>query len=512
MAKVKRALVSVSDKTGLVAFAKGLHSAGVEIISTGGTAKALEKAGVPVKSVSSVTKFPEMLDGRVKTLHPRIHGGILADRSKKSHLQQLKDKGIKEIDMVVVNLYPFKQTVAKPGVKLAEAIENIDIGGPTMIRAAAKNFSSVAVIVNPSRYQGILDEIKAKDGLISEATRFSLAVEAFAHTADYDTAIANYLSGGKKRFPEKMMVAFDKINELRYGENPHQKAAYYRRGDAVATALVNAEQLQGKELSYNNILDTDAAWRIAMEFDEPTAVIIKHNNASGAASDPDILKAYKKSYDADPISAFGGIVGLNRPVNAALAKEISKTFIEVVIAPNYDKAALEIFFSKTGLRILKLKTAKIQREAEVRSISGGLLVQDKDMISEKKSDMRVVTKKKPTAKQWDDLLFAWKIARHTKSNAIVLVKNKVAIGVGAGQMSRVVSAEIAAKKAGKHAKDCVMASDAFFPFRDGIDTAAKVGAIAVIQPGGSVKDDQVIAAANEHGMAMVFTGRRHFFH
>lgn len=512
MIKIRRALISVSDKTGLLEFAKVLSAAGVEIISTGGTAKALAAANIPVKSVSSLTKFPEMLDGRVKTLHPRIHAGILANRKKPTHLKQLREKGIKEIDMVVVNLYPFKQTVAKPGVRLPEAIENIDIGGPTMIRAAAKNFDAVAVVVNPSRYPEILSEMTAKHGALSEATRFALAKEAFAHTADYDTAIANYLTGRKQKFPETLSLVFDKIQALRYGENPHQKAAYYRRKDAPAAALVNAVQQQGKELSYNNILDTDAAWRIAMEFDEPTAVIIKHNNASGVSSDTDILKAYRKAHEADPVSAFGGIIGLNRPVDEKLAKEISKTFIEVVIAPAYSKAALSVLADKSGLRLLKLKPARMQKDLEMKSIFGGLLVQEKDMIAETKKDMRVVTKKKPTAKQWEDMLFAWKIARHTKSNAIVLVKDKVAIGVGAGQMSRVVSAEIAAKKAGKKAKNCVMASDAFFPFRDGIDTAAKVGAIAVVQPGGSVKDDEVIKAADEHGMAMVFTGRRHFYH
>lgn len=512
MVKIERALISVSDKTGLTKFARGLHEAGVELISTGGTAKAIEKAGIPVRSVSSITKFPEMLDGRVKTLHPKIHGGILADRSKKSHLEQLKDKGIKPIDMVVVNLYPFRETVAKPKVTLDEAIENIDIGGPTMIRSAAKNFKSVAVVVNSDRYTDILAEMKAHDGKLSQDTRFALAKEAFVHTAEYDAAISSYLAGGRKDLPEVLTVSYRKLQALRYGENPHQRAAYYRSQDAADTALVNAKQLQGKELSYNNILDLEAAWRMAMEYDEPTAVVIKHNNASGLCCDPDILKAYVKAHAADPLSAFGSVVGFNRKVSTQLAKTITKTFVEAVIAPGFDQGALDVFAAKTGMRILQLNKAKIKPELEIRSVYGGILVQDRDIVTETKSGMTVVTTKKPTAKQWDDLLFAWKLARHTKSNAIVLAKNKVAVGVGAGQMSRVVSAEIAAKKAGDRAKGCVVASDAFFPFRDGIDAAARVGAAAVIQPGGSVGDDEVIAAANEHGMSMVFTGRRHFFH
>jgi phosphoribosylaminoimidazolecarboxamide formyltransferase/IMP cyclohydrolase len=514
LVKVKRALVSVSNKDKIIDFCWGLSELGIEIISTGGTAKTLREADIPVKGVSDITKFPEMLDGRVKTLHPFIHGAILADRTKETHLSQLKEQGIEEIDMVVVNLYPFAQTIAKENVALKEAIENIDIGGPTMIRSAAKNFEGVAVVVNPERYQEILDELKRNNGSLSVETNFSLAKEAFQHTAEYDTVIYRYLYGEESDFPNRLNLSFEKIQDLRYGENPHQKAAYYREADTPEHALVFAQQLHGKALSFNNILDLDAALGLVREFTVPAAIIIKHTNPCGVALADDLLTAYKRAHACDPLSAFGSVIGLNRVVDAELAKEISSTFVEAVIAPAYLEEALEILTKKKDIRLLYIGEGRSvdNSEKDIKRIDGGILVQDKDKGVDDRSAMKVVTKRIPTDEEWGDLLFGWRIAKHVKSNAIVLVSDLQAVGVGAGQMSRVVSTEIAAKKAGERAKGSVMASDAFFPFRDGIDAAAAVGAKAIIQPGGSIKDEEVIAAANEHNIAMVFTGKRHFKH
>lgn len=512
--KVKRALISVSDKTGLIEFAKGLSELGIEIISTGGTAKSLEGAGIKVKGISEVTKFPEMLDGRVKTLHPVVHGGILANRSIKEHMDTLKAHSIAPIDLVVVNLYPFAQTVAKPGVTLEEAIENIDIGGPAMIRSAAKNFEGVAVVVNPQRYGPVLQELKKSKSALSRETRFALAREAFQHTSEYDSNIYQYLSKDELEFPKRLNLSYVKMQDLRYGENPHQRAAYYRDRQAPANSLVFAQQLHGKELSFNNILDLDAAWAIVGEFSVPAAVIIKHNNPCGVAVADNLLTAYERAYAADPLSAFGGVISFNGVVDEKLAKKISETFIEAVIAPAFHEEAVEALTRKKDIRLLYMgeKRASLSKAKDFRRVEGGLLLQDLDRSQETRSEMKVVSERHPTEKEWEDLLFAWKVAKHVKSNAIVLAKDLQTIGVGAGQMSRVVSAEIAAKKAGEKAKGSVLASDAFFPFRDGIDAAAAVGAVAVIQPGGSVKDEEVIAAVNKHGMAMVFTGVRHFKH
>jgi len=512
--KISRALISVSNKKGLVGFARGLSELGVEIISTGGTAKTLKEAGIPVKSVSEVTKFPEMLDGRVKTLHPNIHGAILADRRKESHLKQLEEQGISPIDLVVVNLYPFAETIAKEGVTLEEAIENIDIGGPTMIRSAAKNFENVAVIVNPEKYQDILAELKQNQGSLSRETRFALAKEAFEHTADYDQMIYQYLAREDKDFPNRLNLSFEKIQDLRYGENPHQRAAYYRDKDAPAHSLVYARQLHGKELSFNNILDLDAAWSLVSEFTVPAAVIIKHTNPCGVALASDLITAYEKAHLADPVSAFGSVIGFNKVVDQALAKKIGETFVEAIIAPAYHEEALEILTQKKDIRLLYIGEAREPQASarDLRRVDGGILVQDLDRGQDDRSQMKVVTEKQPSKEEWDDLLFAWRVAKHVKSNAIVLAKSLQTVGIGAGQMSRVDSTNLAAKKAGDLARGSVLASDAFFPFRDGIDAAARGGVTAVIQPGGSLRDAEVIAAANEHGIAMVFTGKRHFRH
>ena len=504
---MKRALISVSDKTGIHELAKGLTELGWEIVSSGGTAAALADAGIAVTLVADVTGAPEMLDGRVKTLHPRIHGGILADRRKSEHVQQLADQDITAIDLVVVNLYPFEQTVAGPDVAEDDAVEQIDIGGPAMVRAAAKNFHSVAVVVNPQRYSTVLEEIR-EDGSVSLETRRRLSLEAFQHTAAYDAAIAGYLAG-EETFPDRMLIAGRKVADLRYGENPHQSAAFYRTGPSPS-GLAAAEQLHGKELSYNNLLDTDAAWRLVLELERPSAAIIKHSNPCGAASAGDLLEAYQRALDCDRTSAFGGIVALNETCDGATAVAIAEIFTEVVIAPGFDRDALEVLTQKKSLRILRADTS-FGRDADVRRVAGGLLVQSPDP-ADAAEDAKVVTKAQPTEEQWRDLRFAWVVAKHVKSNAIVLAKDLTAVGVGAGQMSRVESTELAARRAGDRAKGTACASDAFFPFRDGLDAAVAAGAVAVIQPGGSVRDEEVIAAADEHGIPMVFTGRRHFRH
>jgi phosphoribosylaminoimidazolecarboxamide formyltransferase/IMP cyclohydrolase len=504
---VSRALLSVSDKTGIVDFARGLAGLGIEIVSSGGTAAALETGGVPVVPVPEVTGAPEILDGRVKTLHPAIHGGILADRRKSSHLEQLARHGIEPIDLVVCNLYPFESTIADPAATEDEAVEQIDIGGPAMVRAAAKNFHSVAVIVNPERYSWALEELRA-NGEISLGTRRRLALEAFHHTAGYDAAIAGYLSGGED-FPDRLVLTGRKVAHLRYGENPHQRAALYansgpRRGLAAAT------QLHGKELSYNNLLDTDAAWKLVAELGGAAAAVVKHSNPCGVATASSLVVAYEKALECDRTSAFGGIVALNRGCDRATAEAIAEIFTEVVIAPSFEDAALEVLAAKKNLRILRA-SAETPTEPEVRRISGGLLLQSSDPPDDA-ADARVVTKADPTEDQWLDLRFAWTIVKHVKSNAIVLARDGAAFGVGAGQMSRVEATELAARRAGDRAKGAVCASDAFFPFRDGLDAAVAAGAAAVIQPGGSVRDEEVIAAADEHGIPMVFTGRRHFRH
>ena len=503
---VKRALISVSDKAGVVDLAKALHEAGVELVSSGGTAKAIADEGIPVQKVSDVTGAPEILDGRVKTLHPKIHGGILADRRKDSHVKELDEQGIVGIDLVVCNLYPFEETVADRDVSEDDAVEQIDIGGPAMVRAAAKNFHSVAVVVNPNRYPEIIDEIK-DTGEVSLETRRALALEAFQHTSAYDTAISSWMAR-EDDFPKRLVIVGEKVADLRYGENPHQSAAFYREGSAAGIAAV--DQLHGKELSYNNILDTDAAWRLALDLDGPGAAIIKHSNPCGVSIAESLADAYKRAYECDTTSAFGGIIGLNRNCDLATAEQIGQIFVEVVIAPDYDEDALEALKAKKNLRILRAPTT-LPLQPDVRRVSGGFLLQSPDP-TDLAEDAKVVTKTEPTAEQWDDLRFAWVVAKHVRSNAIVLAKDRTAVGVGAGQMSRVESTKLAAMRAGDRAQGTVCASDAFFPFRDGLDAAVDAGAVAVIQPGGSVRDEEVIAAADEHGIPMVFTGKRHFRH
>lgn len=514
--KIKRVLISVSDKTGLLELAKTLHSFGAEIISTGGTAKALEAGGIKTINISDVTKFPEMLDGRVKTLHPAVHGGLLARRDLESHMKTISEHGIVPIDMVVVNLYPFEATVAKPDVKREEAIENIDIGGPSMLRSAAKNADAVAVIVNPERYPAIIEELKANNGSLGLATRLDLQKEVFMTTAVYDAAIAKYLGdpSGATDFPEMLTLRYKKIQDCRYGENPHQRAAYYSQLSPAPQALVNAKKLHGKELSFNNVLDMNGAWGLNQEFTVPAVVVVKHTNPCGVALSTDITDAYQQAWDADSLSAFGGVVALNRPVNKKIAEHMKTVFIEVVIAPSYDEDALAILTQKKDIRLLTMDEKRNAHvgEKDFKRVDGGLLVQDMDLSHEDRDEMTIATKRHPTEQEWEDLLFAWRVGKHVKSNTIILAKNMVTVGVGAGQMSRVVSAQIAAMKAGEKAKGSVLSSDAFFPFRDGVDAAVAAGAVAIIQPGGSIRDDEVIAAADENNVAMVFTGYRHFKH
>jgi phosphoribosylaminoimidazolecarboxamide formyltransferase/IMP cyclohydrolase len=520
MGRIKRALVSVSDKTGIAEFAKELVSLKVEILSTGGTAKALKSQGLPIIDVSEYTGFPEMLDGRVKTLHPKIHGGLLGIRDNPEHVEKMKEFHIEPIDLVVVNLYPFEATVAKEGCPLEEAIENIDIGGPTMLRSAAKNYRFVTVIVDPTDYIPVLEEMKENKGEVSLETNFRLAKKVFQHTARYDGAISNYLSSlmperKLMKFPETLNLQFYKVQELRYGENPHQEAAFYREREAREPSPVNALQLQGKELSFNNILDIDAAIDTVKEFDEMAAVIIKHNNPCGVSiSKKSITDAYEKAKACDPVSAFGGIVVVNRTIEGEAARAITSLFTEVVIAPDFTPEALEIFKTKKDLRLLKLFMGKGYPLSgfDLKKVTGGILVQDRDLMTFDISKAKVVTKRVPTEQELKALDFAWKVCKHVKSNAIVYAREEQLIGVGAGQMSRVDSSKIAAFKAQFPLKGAVMASDAMFPFRDNVDAAAEVGIAAIVQPGGSVRDDEVIAAADEFGMAMLFTGVRHFKH
>lgn len=510
----RRALLSVWDKTGLIEFARGLVELGWEILSTGGTARALEEAGLPVTPVQEVTGFPAILDGRVKTLHPRIHGGILARRTPE-HLAQLAEWGIKTIDLVAVNLYPFQETIARPGVTVEEAVENIDIGGPAMVRAAAKNHEYITVIVNPARYEEVLNLLR-QHGEVDLSTRRKLAAEAFAHTAAYDAAIALYWQRevyGEDSYPPAFFLVGEKIQDLRYGENPHQRAAFYRLPRVPAGSLAGSRQLQGKELSYNNIMDLDAAWNLVREFQEPVVTIIKHTNPCGTAKGKTAAEAYRRAYEADPVSAFGGIVGCNRPVDKEMAEELVKIFLEAVIAPLFTPEALEILKSKPNLRLL---VAGEGRDAglgrQVRPVSGGFLVQDPDIYEVKVSDLKVVTRRQPTQEELEDLLFAWKVVKHVKSNAIVVAKKGVTLGVGAGQMNRVGAARIALEQAGEKVRGAVLASDAFFPFADTVEEAARAGVTAIIQPGGSVRDAKSIECADKYGLAMVFTGIRHFRH
>jgi phosphoribosylaminoimidazolecarboxamide formyltransferase/IMP cyclohydrolase len=512
MLKIRRALVSVSDKRGIVEFAKGLAAFGVEIISTGGTFTTLSEAGLAVKQVSEVTGFPEILDGRVKTLHPNIHAALLAVLDNPKHLQQLKDHHIEPIDLLVVNLYPFEETIANETVRLEDAVEQIDIGGPAMVRAAAKNFRHTAVVVNPYRYGILLEEMREHDGSITAQTRFDLASEAFTHTAQYDARIASYFASlnPKRDFPERLVISFRKSQALRYGENPHQPAALYGDFDSYF------KKLHGKELSYNNILDINAAALLCAEFDAPTAAIIKHNNPCGVGSGTTVLEAYEKALETDTKSAFGGIVCINRPLDVRLAEKLNELFLEVIIAPEFEPKALEILMKKKDRRVIQ-QTGNLRtiRDYELRSVVGGVLVQEPDQHRLYADQLNVVTRRKPTDEELLAMLFAWRVAKHVKSNAIVYARGDRTLGIGAGQMSRVDSARIAALKAseaGLDVRGCAVASDAFFPFADGLLEAVKVGATAVIQPGGSVRDEEVIQAANEHNIAMVFTGIRHFRH
>ena len=512
--KVKRALISVSDKTGVVEFAKALAAMGIEIVSTGGTMKALKDAGVPVIYISDVTNFPEMMDGRVKTLNPYIHGGILAVRDNPEHAAAMTEHGIRPIDLVVVNLYPFRQTIAKPNVTQEEAVENIDIGGPAMVRSAAKNFRYVTVVVNPDRYSDIINEL-AEFGEVLPATRLALVREAFTHTAEYDAAISRYFSQqtGEGEYPSTLILPWEKLQDLRYGENPHQTAAFYRDNEACG-GVARAKQLAGKELSFNNIVDLESAYAIVADFDKPAAAVIKHTNPCGAETADDIATAYKLAYEADPVSAYGGIVGLNRTVDAATAEQLETIFLEAVIAPAFDAAALEILGAKKNVRLLeaKLPAAGAKPRYDIKTVSGGIVIQSTDTQDAPPAEWKTVTKRTPTAAELKELELAWKVVKHVKSNAIVVARDGRTIGVGAGQMNRVGSAEIALKQAGEAARGAVLSSDAFFPFRDTVDAAAKAGVTAIIQPGGSVRDEESIAAADEYGIAMVFTGMRHFKH
>lgn len=512
----KRALISVSDKSGVVEFAKGLVDLGFEIISTGGTAKALTEAGLDVIAVSDITGFPECLDGRVKTLHPKIHAGILAMRSNEEHMQQIKELGVDTIDVVAINLYPFKETIMKDDVTLAEAIENIDIGGPTMIRAAAKNYQDVAVVVDPADYQKVIDEYKA-NGEVSKETKFELAYKVFEHTASYDTLISTYLRKqiGKELFPKNLSLTYEKVQDMRYGENPHQLGVFYKETGKVEGTLAAAKQLHGKELSYNNINDANGALELVKEFDEPTVVASKHANPCGVGSGEDIYQAYMRAYEGDPVSIFGGIIAANREIDAKTAEEMSKIFLEIIIAPSFSSEALEILSRKKNIRLLELPTISKKmsiNDFDMKRVMGGLLVQQRDVELYDEENWKVVTDKAPTAQEIEDMKFAWKVVKHTKSNGIAVAKDNMSLGQGPGQTNRVMAARIALDYAGERAKGAVLASDAFFPFPDCVEEAAKAGITAIIQPGGSVNDQLSIDECNKHGIAMVFVGMRHFKH
>ena len=522
MSKIQRAILSLTDKTGLVDFARKLSAMGVELVSTGGTAKLLRDSGIAVKDVSDLTGFPEMLDGRVKTLHPKVHGGILHIRSNEKHRTAVSEHGIQPIDMVVVNLYAFEKTAAKPGVEFEDIIENIDIGGPSMVRSAAKNFQDVAIVTSPSDYEAIAQEMESSGGGLSLQTKWRLAQKAFATTAAYDSAIASTLEeigapegdtskfelGKSEGFPQTLRLTFQKAFDLRYGENPHQKAALY--SDGSGKGIANGKQLQGKELSYNNIVDLQAAWDLAQEFDEPVCAIIKHTNPCGTAVGATLAEAYKRALECDPVSAFGGVIGVNRPIDRETATEMAKLFVEAVAASAFDAAAREVFAAKKNLRLVEV--IPMEQKWVLKNVAGGVLLQDNDVRPLTEADLKVVTERKPTEQEMRDLMFAWKVCKHVKSNAILYARNGQTTGVGAGQMSRVDSAKIGAMKSVLGIKGSVAASDAFFPFPDGVEEIAKAGATAIIQPGGSVRDQEVIDAANKLGLAMVFTGVRHFRH
>ena len=518
---VRRALLSVTDKTGLTEFAKALAAAGVELVSTGGTAKALRESGLEVRDISDLTGFPEMLDGRVKTLHPKVHGGILHIRDNPQHVAAVDEHAIQPIDMVVVNLYAFEKTAAKPGVHFAEIIENIDIGGPSMVRSAAKNFEDVAIVTSVDDYAKLATELKSNNGQLSRATRWELAKKAFALTAAYDQGIATTLAslplGGAPaapeatEFPSVLHIEYPLATPLRYGENPHQKAALY--SDGSGTGIAGAKQLQGKELSYNNLVDLDACWELAQEFDETAVAIIKHTNPCGAATGSSVLNAYERALAADPVSAFGGVIGINREVDAEAAEEIAKLFVEAIVAPSFTPEALARFGAKKNLRLVQVSSAHSKAgQRVIKQVSGGLLLQDADLGHVTAAELKVVTERKPSDAELANLIFAWRVCKHVKSNAVVYTRDGQTLGVGAGQMSRVDAAKFGAMKAVLPLTDCGAASDAFFPFADGLEAVAQAGATAVIQPGGSVRDEEVIAAANKLGVAMVFTGMRHFRH
>lgn len=518
--KIQRALISVSDKTGLVDFAKELAAHGVELISTGGTSKALKDAGLKVFDISEITGFPEMLDGRVKTLHPVVHGGLLSLRDNPEHMDTIAKHNIKPIDIVVVNLYPFEATIAKPGVELHDVIENIDIGGPSMIRSASKNYRSVAVVVSPSRYADVIKELKENNGATTFKLRQELAIEAFGHTARYDATIHEYFHHrlSESKWPNIFTLSGVKLQEMRYGENPHQPAAFYKDKNNNLPTIANGKQLQGKELSYNNIMDADAALALVKEFSKPAVAIIKHTNACGTAVGKDAADAFVKAFEADPLSAFGGILAVNRPVDEATTKTILEklSFFEIILAPSYDAGALKLFEARKNLRVMTVEGLGSHSEKvpgyHLRRVEGGFLVQEFDQAAEDKSLHKVITSKQPDPHLMEDMDFGWRLVKHIKSNAIVLVKDGVSVGVGAGQMNRVGSLEIAIKQAGDKAKGSVMASDALLPFRDSVDACAKAGIAAIIQTGGSVRDQEVIDAANQHGIPMIFTTYRHFKH
>lgn len=517
---IKQALISVSDKEGIVELAKRLHQFGIKIISSGGTAKLLQEADIAVTEVSEYTQFSEMLDGRVKTLHPRIHAGILARTDLLAHQQALQQAGIPPIELVIVNLYPFIETIAQADCTLEQAIENIDIGGPTLIRAAAKNYRHVTVITDPDDYTVLLAEMEANKGSVSPEKRFQFAKKAFTHTARYDSAISNYLTATdsnsqRQLFPDALNLNFDIVQSLRYGENPHQQAVFYRDADSPPSSLANYSQLQGKELSYNNIADTDAAWECVKTFDAPACVIVKHANPCGVAIADNSLTAYQLAFATDPTSAFGGIIAFNRAVDAQLAEAILKQFVEVIIAPEFSQEARQILAQKNNIRVLSVPLQTCPNQLELKRVSGGLLVQTSDSLNLSQHQLTIVSRAQPTPQQVEDCLFAWRVAKFVKSNAIVFCAQGQALGIGAGQMSRIDSARIAsikAEHAGLSLMGSVVASDAFFPFRDGLDVVVEAGARAVIQPGGSVRDEEVIKAADEHGIVMMFTGIRHFRH
>ncbi|RKD23657.1 phosphoribosylaminoimidazolecarboxamide formyltransferase / IMP cyclohydrolase [Caminicella sporogenes DSM 14501] len=511
---IKRALISVSNKTGIVEFAKKLKELEVEIISTGGTARKLVENGIEVTNVSDITGFPECLDGRVKTLHPVIHGGILAVRENENHMKQLKELNIEPIDLLVINLYPFKETILKENTSFEEAIENIDIGGPTMLRAAAKNFKDVIVVVDPIDYEKVINELIEKKE-VSYETRYRLALKVFEYTSHYDALISNYLKDrlDDEKFPEILTITYEKVQDLRYGENSHQRAAFYREIGKNTGSLVNAKQISGKELSFNNINDANGALELLKEFDEPTVVAVKHTNPCGVGCGINIYDAYMKAYECDPKSIFGGIIAANKAIDKKTAEEINKIFIEIVIAPDFDEEGLEILKSKKNIRILKLKDIEkkqMKNRVDIKKVSGGILIQDIDFRLY--DDLKVVTERVPTEKEMEDLIFAWKVCKHVKSNGIVLAKDKQTVGIGPGQVNRIWALENSIKQAFVDVKGSVMASDAFFPFSDCVEAAAKAGITAIIQPGGSIRDRESIEAADKYGIAMIFTGMRHFKH